>query len=102
MKVAFCKKIVGLLVVLALGVINSDTSDAAGQWFQKASGATARGDHTAVAYNGKMYIFGGADNNSPGLLNDLWEYDITTDSWAQKNSAPFSRADHSATVEVEK
>jgi N-acetylneuraminic acid mutarotase len=55
-----------------------------------------------VAYNGKMYIFGGADNNSPGLLNDLWEYDITTDSWAQKNSAPFSRADHSATVEVEK
>lgn len=99
MKIDFCKKIVGLLVVLALSAINSDTSDAAGQWFQKADGATVRGDHAAVAYNGKMYIFGGADNNSPGLLNDLWEYNIASDNWTlSQGTTPLAPRDCHTTV----
>ena len=104
MKIDFCKKIVGLLVVLALSAINSDTSDAAGQWFQKADGATVRGDHAAVAYNGKMYIFGGAyidGEENIVFCNDLWAYDFANGSWAQETTIgtpPSERIIHAAVV----
>jgi N-acetylneuraminic acid mutarotase len=91
------KKIVELLVVLVLGVVNPNIVVAAGEWFQKTSGATARTDHTAVVHNGKMYVFAGDDHNS-GILNDLWEYDIATDTWTQKTSGPVSRDCHSAVI----
>ena len=91
------KKIVGLLVVLVLGVVNPNIIIAAGEWFQKNSGAAARGDHTAVVHNGKIYIFAGDDHN-PGVLNDLWEYNIATDSWTQKTSGPVTRECHSAVI----
>jgi Galactose oxidase, central domain/Kelch motif len=35
--------------------------------------------------SGKIFIGGGIDNEA---LNDFWEYDLTTDSWAQKTSFP--------------
>ena len=58
------------------------------------SGATARNDHAAIEYNGKMYIFGGYNGSSS--LNDLWEYDISGDSWTQLTSGASSRMWHSA------
>jgi N-acetylneuraminic acid mutarotase len=35
----------------------------------------------------KGYVFGGV-NDSGNLLNDLWEYNPTTNSWQQKSSMP--------------
>jgi len=58
-------------------------------WTQKTSGATARYGHTAIHYNNGtddiMVIFGGV-NGVPTYLNDVWEYNITTDTWTQKTS----------------
>jgi N-acetylneuraminic acid mutarotase len=36
---------------------------------------------------GKGYVFGGV-NDSGSLLNDLWEYNPTTDTWLQKLAMP--------------
>jgi N-acetylneuraminic acid mutarotase len=36
---------------------------------------------------GKGYVFGGV-NDSGSLLNDLWEYNPTTDTWLQKSAMP--------------
>ena len=98
MKINLLRKITGLLVVLTLGVLIPSISGAAGEWVQKNSGATPRLDHSAAVHNGKMYIFGGADSLPGNALNDLWEYDIETDSWAQKTSGPPSRDCHAAVV----
>jgi len=68
-------------------------------WTQKTSGATAREDHTAIHYNNGtddiMVIFGGYDNNYT-TLNDVWEYNITTDTWTQKTSGATARYGHTA------
>ena len=52
-----------------------------------------RFDHTAVEYNGKMYIFGGF---TTGYTNDVREYDIIGDSWAIKTSGATIRREHTA------
>jgi N-acetylneuraminic acid mutarotase len=69
-------------------------------WTQKASGASKRFGHSAVAYNGKMYIFGGADVSSV-YYNDVWEYNPVNDSYSQKTCSgtpPTTRFAHSAIV----
>jgi len=55
---------------------------------------SARRGHAAVVYNGKMYVLFGQD--SQGYLNDVWQYDPRTASWALKTAAaPISpRARH--------
>lgn len=57
------------------------------QWQQVASlPATPRQYCAAVEVNGKGYLFGGIDGT--GALNELWQYDPTTDSWTQMPSLP--------------
>ncbi|MCK5610639.1 hypothetical protein KAR91_52690 [Candidatus Pacearchaeota archaeon] len=60
-------------------------------WAGLTAGATARYSHSAIEYNGKMYIFSGITG-----ANDLWEYDITGDSWTQLTSGATHRTIHSA------
>jgi len=65
-------------------------------WLQKSSNINVS-HHSAIVYNGKMYIFGGVIDNGI-FTNSLWVYNICSDSWVQKQDAPFSRAEHSAIV----
>jgi hypothetical protein len=62
-------------------------------WFNLGTGATSRQYHSAVEYNGKMYVFGGYNGS---YFNTLWEYDITNDTWTQKTSGATVRNAHSA------
>eukprot|EP00818_Percolomonas_sp_WS_P005560 CAMPEP_0117451786 /NCGR_PEP_ID=MMETSP0759-20121206/9206_1 /TAXON_ID=63605 /ORGANISM="Percolomonas cosmopolitus, Strain WS" /LENGTH=410 /DNA_ID=CAMNT_0005244435 /DNA_START=209 /DNA_END=1439 /DNA_ORIENTATION=+ len=45
------------------------------QWRQLADGPPARRGHSAVFRKGKMYIFGGYDNDK-SFSNEVWEYDV--------------------------
>jgi hypothetical protein len=49
------------------------------------SSPPARHDHAAVAFNNKMYIFGGEDANGHSL-NDVWAFDPLEDTWQQQPS----------------
>jgi len=69
-------------------------------WTQKSSGATARYEFPIIVYNdgtnNKMIIHGGY-GPSDTVLDDLWEYNITTDTWTQLSSGPSARYDHTIT-----
>ncbi|WP_161991961.1 IPT/TIG domain-containing protein [Flagellimonas algicola] len=36
--------------------------------------------------NGKAYVYGGTDIGIEGYYNDLWEYDLASDTWEEKTS----------------
>eukprot|EP01059_Diplonema_ambulator_P034656 TRINITY_DN7883_c0_g1_i1.p1 TRINITY_DN7883_c0_g1~~TRINITY_DN7883_c0_g1_i1.p1 ORF type:complete len:553 (+),score=70.35 TRINITY_DN7883_c0_g1_i1:267-1925(+) len=55
--------------------------------------------HTASQHNGKMYIFGGCDNDME--FGDIWAYDSATHSWTQPvttGSPPTPRYCHTSCV----
>ena len=70
--------------------------DSGAGWGALTSGATVRSGHSAVTYNGKMYIFGGAIAGTE--YNEVWEYDISGDSWTQLTSGATARYWHSAQI----
>lgn len=39
-----------------------------------------RAGHSAVVYNGKMYVFGGKDEDHE-KLRDCWSFDLTANTW---------------------
>ena len=57
---------------------------------------TARWGHSAVVYNGKMYVYGGIDGSST-LLNTLRIYDFSTKTWSA-GATDVARMTHSAVV----
>lgn len=66
-------------------------------WDTKTSGASSRWGQTTNIYSGKMYLIGG--NNGGTYYNDVWEYTISTDTWAQlfpTGGPPTKRWNHSA------
>ena len=65
------------------------TTQLKGVYKRLTSGASERLDHVIVGYNSKIYMFGGS--NSAGDLNDLWQYTLSTDAWAQLASAPRNK-----------
>lgn len=58
---------------------------AANTWTRKKDGPGESVQQQAVALNGKMYIFGGYDNN--GVTGHLWEYNPKTDVWTQRKAS---------------
>ncbi|KAG0347154.1 Negative regulator of mitotic exit [Podila humilis] len=59
----------------------------------------ARAGHSAVAHDGKVYIFGGADDKY--FYNDIWCYDPKTNCWdaiPAYGTLPSSRQGHTVTV----
>ena len=58
-----------------------------------------RTDHTAVMYNGSMYVFGGSDDEN-NKLNDLWQFALDTQRWTRIDApnSPLARSGHSAGV----
>ena len=86
---AILKAGVLFFAVLLSNISVSNSCFASGKWNQKNSLVTTVGDHSAVVYNGKMYIFGGSDDDY--FYNDLWEYDFESDSWVLKTEGATSR-----------
>ena len=87
----------GKVVQFGGEVANAETSP----WTQKASAPEALAGHSAVAINGKMYVFGG-NGNSAYSSSSLYEYNPTTNTWTEKSSSgprgrsskrPFSSGD---------
>ncbi|CAI2360532.1 unnamed protein product [Moneuplotes crassus] len=63
-------------------------------------GPCARSSHSCVHSDGKLYIYGGKDEDT-NKLNDLWEFDLKTQTWKEitiTQDVPLSRSGHSATV----
>lgn len=58
--------------------------------------------HSAVAYNNKMYVFGGI-STAGTYLNDMWSYSADTNTWREETQGgivkPSARANHSAAVD---
>lgn len=54
------------------------------------SGGTARRDHDLIYVDGKLYAWGGTDSGD-NYLNELWEYDVATDTWTQLTSGGTAR-----------
>lgn len=55
--------------------------------------------HTAVVYDGKMFVFGGM--NQQGYFNSLWVYSPVANSWKMeepKTPLPQARCGHTAVV----
>ncbi len=58
------------------------------QWSTRASlPGIARAKAASFNINDKIFMMGGV-NNSNVVLNDFWQYDITSDSWTQKTNFP--------------
>lgn len=61
-----------------------------------------RASHSASVYEGKMYIFGGQDDEN-NKLNDIWEFDIEQEVFSQielpdDSYQPPPRSGHSSTI----
>lgn len=71
------------------------------QWSaMRASGAPApRSGHSAVAYCGNMYVYGGTEEGG-GRLCDFWELDVVRCAWRELRveGTPEARSGHSACV----
>jgi len=48
-----------IIVAIFIVAILISAEGWSGEWTQKTNGATPRLDHSAIVYNGKIYIFGG-------------------------------------------
>jgi len=59
--------------------------------------APARHDHSAVVYNGAMYVYGG---RSPKPLGDMWKYSFADKTWTSMpvSKGMAARFGHSAVV----
>lgn len=59
-----------------------------GQWMARTGmgQSNTRTFSTSFSVNGKIYVVGGAMNFSG--YNDVWEYNITSDTWTQKANFP--------------
>ena len=63
-------------------------------------GPAPRAGHSSCVYNGKIYIFGGKDEDNE-KLKDLWSFDMETRAWTQYQSPQdsfLSRSGHTACV----
>ena len=57
-----------------------------------------RAGHSATVHNGKMYVFGGKDEDNE-KLKDLWSFDFDTREWKEvscDSEGLVSRSGHSA------
>ena len=61
-----------------------------------------RAGHSAVLYQGSLYIFGGKDDENK-KLNDMWKFDISARVWTEivvdvPDTVPSPRSGHSSTL----
>jgi N-acetylneuraminic acid mutarotase len=75
----------------------------ADKWTKKKNMPLATHHPAAVAYKGKLYVFGGGAEIKPGgdtwvPLNNAWEYDLDTDTWKALAPMPTRRGSPVAAV----
>eukprot|EP00966_Prymnesium_polylepis_P262959 6074000-Prymnesium_polylepis.1 len=61
---------------------------------------TGRKGHSAAVIGRRMYVFGGLDS-SGRLLDELWAFDFTNNTWARERcsgASPGARQQHTATA----
>ena len=59
-----------------------------------------RASASSAVYNGKLYVFGGQDDDN-NKLDDLWEFDLSTNTWREiqiqeGDLRPLARSGHTA------
>lgn len=64
-------------------------------WNEVAPLSTARKNHAATAYNGKVYVFGGHDPSN-ALLSSVEVYDPVANAWTAGTSLPVALSFHRA------
>lgn len=72
---------------------------AQGTWTQKSDMPFFKNHHSAVAYNGKIYLLGGGADLS-ACTNEVWEYDPVADTFIAKAPMPIALCG-AATVEAD-
>ena len=81
-----------LLLFITILQINSIKA----QWIQRSNfPGEFRVKSTSFTLNNKIYVIGGF-GNSGATLKDVWQYDIATDTWLQKND--FAGAERYAAI----
>ncbi|MDP1853638.1 MAG: kelch repeat-containing protein [Candidatus Omnitrophota bacterium] len=78
-------------------VSDADLADGKQAWYAKTSNAgwTARDGHTALVYDGRIWVFGGRDTS--GYRNDVW-YSSDGATWTRVADAAWSARYHHAAV----
>ena len=66
-----------------------------GLWSKGSTGGLARKNHASINYNGKLYTWGGEDQNG-SLVSSLDIYDSAMDNWFQRTSEGTTRKHHCA------
>ena len=61
------------------------------QWTQLADMPTGRWGLSAVAFNGKIYVFGGATGVATTVYDSVQVYDPQTNTWTVKSNMPTKR-----------
>ena len=79
--------LIALFPVIATSCSDDDDEDLIGHWVRTSDfDGLARGEASCFSIGNKGYLVGGYTGKT--RLNDLWEYDMTTDAWTQKSSFP--------------
>jgi hypothetical protein len=69
------------------------------RWLRRADMPATLHGHSAVAHRDYVYVFGG--NGAEGRSNDVYRYDVLTDTWAAIETSgeePTPRSDHRAVI----
>lgn len=82
----------------------TETAPAGMRWRQLVSDfepPSPRRDHSLVRDGEQLYVFGG---RSPDPLDDLWTFDLSTDTWTQFTAVdgPAARFGHNAVFDAER
>ncbi|MEP7103701.1 MAG: kelch repeat-containing protein [Candidatus Dojkabacteria bacterium] len=86
---------VGLNTTKGLIINKAEYSNVAGSWSTGTTGGVARHSHTAVTYNGNLYVWGGSTGS---VINSLDIYNFSSKIWTTGTAGGTARRYHVATV----
>ena len=77
------------LVALAFAACHDDNDDLVGNWKARSDfDGVARNSAASFVIGNSGFVCGGYKSTKPYRLQDLWEYDATTNSWQQRADCP--------------
>jgi N-acetylneuraminic acid mutarotase len=82
-----------------MAIYSTQKSTPASRWSTAApAGGLARKNHSGVAYEGKIYFFGGEADVPTTYVNELDVFDIDTMSWSKMPSMGVTMSQHTAVL----